>query len=66
MSVRETGKKNRKFPQALPCFSADSEEAALCIVATLCRLNYDGSYVLPNFDGTIDAIDALTELLEHR
>ena len=65
MSVRETGKANSRFPHALPCFSTETEDAARKIVATVCRLNYDGNYVLPDFDGTIESMSKLTERIEN-
>lgn len=61
MSVREIGKRNAQFPHALPVFSADTQEQALCLIVTVAKRQYDGTYVVPNFGGEVEDIFGMTD-----
>lgn len=52
MSVRETGKKNKDFPMALPVYSIDRKEDAEMLQAILCRVTQDGRNVLTKWSYT--------------
>lgn len=64
MSAREAGSQNAAFPEALPCYSVDTEEEARDLIVTVCRLQYSGDYVVTDWKGGVDEIFALGDRLE--
>lgn len=59
MSLRRRGEKNHDYPDALPAFSTDTEEQARDLQVIVCKLNYDGRYVVPGFSAEVDRLGPL-------
>ena len=49
---------------ALPFHSVDTKEEASMIRLLHCRLQYDGRYVLNNWNGEVDDVFTLADTLE--
>jgi hypothetical protein len=62
MSVRETGKKNKKHPNALPVLSMDKKEDAEMLQTILCCTTNDGRQVLTKYAGKSLEMKQLNEV----
>lgn len=62
MSVRATGKPNKKFPNALPVYSIDSVDDAEMLQTILCCTANDGRCVLSKYAGTALEFEQLKEV----
>ena len=63
LSYRTHPKQQRRHGNALPCYSVSSADTAELLLTTIAKRTYDGEFLIHDFDGTLEGIERVSELL---